>query len=337
MRRLGRTGLQVSAISLGAMNVGAGADEATSEQMLLTALDAGINLVDTADLYHHGESERILGEVLARNGRRDEVLIATKCGMPVGPGPNDRGASRRHVIASCEASLRRLGTDHIDLYQLHRPFFDVAPEETLSAFDQLVRDGKVRDIGSSTHPAWFLMECLAVSDRHGWPRYVTEQSPYNVLDRRAENELVPLCQRYGVAVMPWSPVAGGILAGRYTSVQDVPAGSRAARLPALRERLTGPSLAAATRLAELADQAGMHALELALVWLRDQPGVTSPVIGPRTPEQLALYLAAVERPPLEQALLDAIDEVVPPGGHVSDFYNSSRWMGGVGRSDALQR
>jgi aryl-alcohol dehydrogenase-like predicted oxidoreductase len=324
---LGRTGLEVSWVSLGAMNFGGPTEESVAEQILITALDAGINLVDTADIYHHGESERIVGRVLASSGRRDEVILATKCGLIAGDGPNDKGASRRHIIASCEGSLRRLGTDRIDLFQLHRPFFGTAPEETLSALDQLVRQGKVINIGSSTHPAWFLLECLQLSDRYGWAGYVTEQSPYNLLDRRVENELLPLCRRRSVAVLPWSPLAGGILAGRYTS-HDPPAGSRAVILAALQRRITDDALAVASKLDSLAADAGISAAELALVWLRDRPGVTSPIVGPRTMDQLALYLKAAEQPTLSEDLVGALDALVPPGGNVSDFFNSSGWMGG---------
>jgi aryl-alcohol dehydrogenase-like predicted oxidoreductase len=190
-RPLGRTGVQVTALCLGAMNFGGPADEETSEKLLLTALDSGINFVDTADVYTGGESERIVGDVLARSGRRDDIVLATKVGLPSGPDRNERGASRRHIVRSCETSLRRLRTDHIDLYQLHRPSFDIDPEETLRAFDDLVNAGKVVNIGCSTHPAWYVRECLAVSDHHGWVRYTSEQPPYNLLDRRVENELVP--------------------------------------------------------------------------------------------------------------------------------------------------
>lgn len=325
LRPLGRTGLQVSAISLGVMNFGGATDEPTAERMLLTALDAGVNLVDTADIYHRGESETMLGRLLARSGRRDAVLIATKCGMEASADPNDRGASRRHIIASCERSLRRLGTDRIDVLQLHRAFLDVAVEETMSAFDQLVRDGKISLAGSSTHPSWFLLECLATSDRRGWARYATDQSPFNILDRRAENELFPMCARHGVATLPWSPLAGGILAGRYTSTAEVPPDSRAAILPALRARVTAGALSAVERLTALGASADLTLLELSLVWVRDHPGVTSPIVGPRTLQQLELYLEAAALPALSPDVRAAVDDIVTPGTYVSDFYNSSRW------------
>jgi aryl-alcohol dehydrogenase-like predicted oxidoreductase len=309
------------------MNFGGPADEDASEKMLLTALDAGINFVDTADVYTGGNSERIVGDVLARSGRRDEIVLATKVGLPSAAGPNNQGASRRHIVRSCETSLQRLRTDHIDLYQLHRPSFDVDPEETLSAFDDLVRAGKVLNIGCSTHPAWFVHECLAVSDRRGWARYVSEQPPYNLLDRRIENELVPLALRHGLALLPWSPLAGGILTGRYRSTKP-PKGSRAARMAQAEDRLTKPALAAAAAVARLGDERGLTSGQVALLWLRDRPGVTSPIIGPRTVEHLQESLAVAEHEPLDGDAVAALDEIVAPGTFVSNFHNTSGWMPG---------
>jgi len=312
------------------MNFGGPADEETSEKLLLTALDAGINFVDTADVYTGGESERVVGEVLARSGRRDDIVLATKVGLPSGPDRNERGASRRHIVRSCEASLRRLRTDHIDLYQLHRPSFEIDPEETLRAFDDLVHAGKVVNIGCSTHPAWFVAECLGVSERRGWARYVSEQPPYNLLDRRVETELVPLALRHGLALLPWSPLAGGILAGRYKSAGKPPKGSRAERMAGLRQRVTKKAIAAANTVGQLADERDMTPGQLALLWLRDRPGVTSPIVGPRTVEHLEESLAIADHAPLDKDALAAIDDVVPPGQFVSDFHNTSGWMPGSG-------
>jgi aryl-alcohol dehydrogenase-like predicted oxidoreductase len=329
-RPLGRTGVQVSALCLGAMNFGGPADDETSEKLLLTALDAGINFVDTADVYTGGESERIVGEVLARSGRRDDIVLATKVGLPSGPDRNQRGASRRHIVRSCETSLRRLRTDRIDLYQLHRPSFEIDPEETLRAFDDLVHAGKVVNIGCSTHPAWYVRECLAVSDQHGWARYTSEQPPYNLLDRRVENELVPLALRHGLALLPWSPLAGGILAGRYKSAGRLPKGSRAERMAGLRDRVTKQAVAAANAVGRLAEDRAMTPGQLALLWLRDRPGVTSPIVGPRTAEHLEESLAVADHEPLDADAVAAIDELVPPGQFVSDFHNTSGWMPGSG-------
>ena len=329
MRPLGRTGVQVSSLCLGAMNFGGPADEDASEKMLLTALDAGINFIDTADVYTGGNSERIVGEVLERSAKRDDVVLATKVGIPSGPGPNNQGASRRHIVRSCEASLRRLRTDRIDLYQLHRPSFDIEPEETLGAFDDLVGAGKVVNIGCSTHPAWFVHECLAVSDARGWARYVSEQPPYNLLDRRVENELVPLARRHGLGLLPWSPLGGGILAGRYRSTAKPPKGSRAERMPAAQDRLTKAALAVANAVGKLADARGLTSGQLALLWLRDRPGVTSPIVGPRTIEHLQESLSIADRESLDEEAIAALDDLVAPGTFVSNFHNTSGWTPGA--------
>ena len=228
-RPLGRTGVQVSALCLGAMNFGGSTPEPEAHQILNTALDAGINFIDTSNNYNQGESERVLGRWLKSESRRDEIILATKVFRPVGPTINDQGGSRYNILKACETSLRRLQTDHIDLYQLHRPDFNIPQDETLRAFDDLVTSGKVRYIGCSTFPAWHLMEALSISEQKNLARYISEQPPYNLLDRRIENELIPLCQKYGLAVIPWSPIAGGILAGRYLDQGDYPDGSRAAR------------------------------------------------------------------------------------------------------------
>jgi aryl-alcohol dehydrogenase-like predicted oxidoreductase len=261
--------------------------------------------------------------------RRDEVVLATKVGVPVGEGPLDRGHSRVHIISQCEASLRRLGTDRIDLYQLHRPSLEVPQEETLAAFDDLVRAGKVRHIGCSTHPAWMVAEAVAISERHHLARYVSEQPPYNLLDRRVENELIPACARYGMAVIPWSPLAGGILAGRYRSSDDRPEGSRVTRFEPLVERLNDQSMRVVEGLGEMAAARGMTLSQLALLWLKDQPGVTAPIIGPRTLEQLKDAVAIIDQtlPDDDQPLFD---QLVRPGTAVSDFHNTARmWMKAV--------
>ena len=204
-RNLGRTGVQVSPICLGAMNFGDPTSEEDSVRIVDAAVDGGINFIDTANVYNAGESERIVGQALKQNGRRDQVVLATKAHGVMGPEPNDQGNSRYHLMRACEDSLRRLGTDHIDLYQIHRPSVEIPQDETLRALDDLVRSGKVRYIGCSTHPAWMVMEALMISERQGIARYISEQPPYNLLDRRIENELVPLARRYGIALLPWSP------------------------------------------------------------------------------------------------------------------------------------
>ena len=216
-RRLGQSGIKISPIALGADNFVNPTPAKEVARMLGVALDAGINLVDTSDSYAAGESESVIGKFFSRSGRRDEVIISTKVHYPTGPGPNDKGNSRLHIMRACEDSLRRLKTDHIDLYQLHRPSPDVPIDETLAALTDLVRQGKVRYIGTSTHPAWQVVEALLVSELKVYARFVSEQSPYNLLDRRIENELIPMCQAHGVGVITWSPMAMGVLAGRNRS------------------------------------------------------------------------------------------------------------------------
>lgn len=327
-RMLGRTGVMVSPLCLGAMNFGGPTSEEESIQIIARALDAGINFIDTANVYNAGESERIVGKALQQLRARDRVILATKVHGKMGEGPNEWGNSRYHIMQACEDSLRRLQTDHIDLYQLHRPSLTIPQDETLRAFDDLVRQGKVRYIGCSTHPAWMVMEALAISERMGIARYISEQPPYNLLDRRIENELVPLAQRYGLALLPWSPLGGGILAGRYTQGQPFPTDSRAGRAGGaglFADRVTAAAVEVAQKLAARAQERGMAVSQLALLWCKDQPGVTSPIIGPRTLAHLEDQL-----PVLEMALTEEdrayCDTLVHPGNAVADFHNSNPWM-----------
>lgn len=311
--QLGSAGVRVSRLCLGALNFGGVTDEAESVAVIHAALDAGINFVNTSNIYNDGASERIVGAAV--RGRCDDVVIATMGGLHVGSGPNDYGNNRRHLIAQCEESLRRLGVESIDLYQLHRPDPTTPIEETLFALDELVQAGKVRYVGTSTFPAWQVMEAVAVAGRHGLRATpVTEQPPYHLLDRLAERELLPLTRRYNLAVLPWSPVAAGILTGKYRAGQ-VPEGTRFA-LSGVRERTELPSFRAAVetadRLERLAADAGMTLPQLAVAWLLSRPGVTSPVIGPRNREQLATYLGALDVS-WDDDMSSAIDAVCPPG------------------------
>ncbi len=324
-RPLGRTGVMVSPLCLGAMNFGDPTGEAESIAMINRALDAGINFIDTANVYNGGESERIVGRALKENGQRDRVVLATKVHGKMGPGPNDHGDSRYHIVRACEDSLRRLQTDRIDLYQLHRPPMQFPQDETLRAFDDLVRAGKVLYIGCSTHPAWMVMEALATSERLGLNRYISEQPPYNLLDRRIENELVPLAQKYGMALIPWSPLAGGVLANRYPPGSAIPDDSRAARNDLFRERVSMRGREVAAEVARLAQERGMTGAQLALLWCKDQPGITAPIFGPKTMAHMDEFL-----PVLEMELADAdrplFDALVHPGNAVADFHNSNEWM-----------
>ncbi|MFA6484047.1 MAG: aldo/keto reductase, partial [Bacteroidales bacterium] len=227
-RTLGRTGVRISPLVLGTDNFANPTPEAEAIFIIDLAIESGINLIDTSNSYAGGESERIIGKALKASGNRDQVLIATKAHYPTGTGPNDRGNSRLHLIKACEDSLKRLQTDHIDLYQIHRPDFDIPQEETLSALNDLVRSGKVRYIGSSTAPAWKVMEALMISEIKGFAKFASEQPPYNLLDRRIENELIPMCRANGLGLITWSPLAMGMLTGRYQNTNELPGDSRAA-------------------------------------------------------------------------------------------------------------
>lgn len=325
-RSLGRTGVKVSPLCLGAMNFGAPTSTEESLRIINRALEAGINFIDTANVYNGGESERIVGRALKENGRRDQVVLATKVHNPMGSGPNDGGDSRYHIMRACEDSLRRLQTDRIDLYQLHRPPLTMPQDETLRAFDDLIHAGKVLYIGSSTHPAWMVMEALAISEQYHLARYISEQPPYNLLDRRIENELIPLCQKYGLAILPWSPLAGGILAGRYPPGEEFGEGTRASRTgDFFRFRISRTGRQVAAKVAEMAEERGMSAAQLSLLWLKDQPGVTAPIVGPRTMEHLESFIQIMDKR-LDDADRPLFDALVHPGNVVADFHNTSDWM-----------
>jgi aryl-alcohol dehydrogenase-like predicted oxidoreductase len=326
-RKLGRSGVLVSPFCLGAMNFGGATPEDDSFTIMQRAIDAGLNFIDTANVYNKGESERVVGKFLKANKLRQQVVLATKVYGRVGDLPNQSGSTRYHILKACEDSLERLQTDHIDLYQLHRPPMTHPQDETLRAFDDLIRAGKVRYIGCSTHPAWMVMEALSISECYGLNRYISEQPPYNLLDRRIENELVPLCQKYDLAILPWSPLAAGLLAGRYTQTDRFPEGSRAAHWDEKtgQERITRRGLAVARALGKMAQERSLTASQLALLWVKDQPGVTAPIIGPRTLEHLEDALAILDRD-FDEADRPLFDDLVHPGTAVSDFHNSNDWM-----------
>jgi aryl-alcohol dehydrogenase-like predicted oxidoreductase len=325
-RLMGRTGVKIAPLALGTDNFANPTPESESVEIIRRALDAGVNLIDTSNSYVKGESERIIGRALSENGRRDQVIIATKAHYPTGPGPNDSGNSRLHLLKACEDSLRRLQTDHIDLYQLHRPSFDIPIDETLGALTDLVRQGKVRYIGSSTAPAWKVMEALLVSELKGYARLVSEQPPYNLLDRRIENELVPMCQAQGLGLLPWAPVAMGILAGRYADEKTYPSGSRASlRGGIYAERVTTAGIAAGAKFVKLAQASGISPAQLAVLWVKDQIGITAPLIGPRTIEQLEHLLPVLDMK-LDDEMRAACDDLVPPGSAIANFHNSAPWM-----------
>jgi aryl-alcohol dehydrogenase-like predicted oxidoreductase len=290
-------------------------------------VEAGINFFDTANVYHNGEGERIVGRFLKESQLREQVVLATKVYGRTGESPNDAGASRLHIIKACEDSLKRLQTDHIDLYQLHRPPLTHSQEETLRAFDDLIHAGKVRYIGCSTHPAWMVMEAWSISEKYGLNRYISEQPPYNLLDRRIENELIPLCQKYDLALIPYSPLAVGVLAGRYTQTGFYPEGSRASYWDkSLGDaRITQRGIDVGIAVGALARERGLTTSQLSLLWTKDQPGITAPIIGPRTLSHLEDALVILDKT-FNDADRRLFDELVHPGNAVADFHNSNDWM-----------
>jgi aryl-alcohol dehydrogenase-like predicted oxidoreductase len=324
-RQLGRTGISVSSFCLGAMMFGAwgNPDHDESVRIIHAALDAGINFIDTADVYAQGESEEIVGKALA-GGKRDDVVLATKFYNPMGDDPNRRGASRRWIMRAVEDSLRRLDTDWIDLYQVHRFDENTDIDEMLGALTDLVHQGKVRHIGHSTFPGSRIVEAQWVARDRNLQRFVTEQPPYSILVRAIENDVLPTCQRHGMAVIPYSPLTGGWLSGRWRKAGGQQGSSRAERLPE-RFDLANPAnqrkLDAVEELAQLADQSGMTLIQLAIGFVLSHPAITSPLIGPRTMEQLESQLAAADTV-LDAAILDRIDEINPPGTTINPADNS---------------
>ncbi|MFK0250928.1 aldo/keto reductase [Amycolatopsis azurea] len=313
-RTLGRTGVQVSTLALGAMNFGAigrtTQDEATA--IVDAALAGGINVIDTADMYSAGESEKMVGKAIA--GRRDDIVLATKAVLPMSDERNHQGASRRWLVTELDDSLRRLGVDHVDLYQIHRWDPKTSDEETLSALTDLQRAGKIRYFGSSTFPAYRIVQAQWAAREHHLSRYVTEQPGYSVLQRGIETHVLPVTEEYGMGVLVWSPLASGWLSGAIREGREITT-NRSAVLPQ-RFDLTWPGnrarLEAVERLAKVADQAGLSLIQLALGFVVAHPGVTSAIIGPRTPAHLESQLAAADTV-LPADVLDAIDEIVAPG------------------------
>lgn len=310
MRDLGRTGIRVSPYCLGTMMFGqaGNTDRDDCARIIHRALDSGINFIDTADVYSGGESEEIVGRAL--KGRRDDVVLATKGNGSTGEDPNRGGSSRRWIVTAVEHSLRRLGTDHIDLYQVHHPDPRTDVEETLSALTDLVRSGKVRAIGSSNLPASEIVEAQWVAERRGLHRFRTEQPPYSVLDRGVEREVLPTCLRYGMGVLVWSPLAMGLLTGRYRKGEPVRNPRRMRWVPA--HMTDERKLDAVERLIPLAEEAGLSLTHLAMAFAVAHPGVTSAIIGPRTPEHLEDLLAGAGVT-LDDDVLDRIDGIVAPG------------------------
>jgi len=330
-RNLGHTGMSVSPLCLGAMMFGAWGepDHDASTAIIHKALDAGINFIDTADIYSQGESETIVGKAL--RGRRDDVILATKfhgpMDVPMGaPGgdPNKRGNSRRWIVKEVENSLRRLQTDWIDLYQVHRPDSGTDDDETIAALTDLQRQGKIRAFGSSTFPAHRIVEGQWISEKRALGRFVTEQPPYSVLDRGVERDVLPVAEQFHLGIIAWSPLAGGWLTGRFRKGQDAPQTNRAKMMPD-RFDLSKPAnqakLDAVEDLAVLAEQTGMSLVHLALAFVMQHPAVTAPILGPRTMAQLDSQLGAADVH-LSTDILDRIDQIVAPGSTIADDGNT---------------
>lgn len=318
-RNLGRSGVKVSQLCLGTMMFGDPTPEAESAQIIHAALDAGINFLDTADWYGRGESERIVGRAIA--DRRDEIVLATKVSLPTGSGPNEQGSSRKHVRLAVEASLRRLDTDYIDLYYLHRPDPTTLLEESLGALEDLVRAGDVLYVGCSNYRAWETAHMMGIQALNGWDRLVAVQPPYNMANRDPEVELLPMADALGLGVVSYSPLARGVLTGKYRAGAAPPPDSRAARG---NERLMETeyreaNFALAEAVGGLAARIGCDTSQLALAWVMANPLVTAPIIGPRTMEQFRDNLGALEvdiTPEIEAE----IDALVPPGEHAGRGY-----------------
>jgi aryl-alcohol dehydrogenase-like predicted oxidoreductase len=327
-RTLGRTGVQVSALCLGCMNFGNPTPEAESISLIDCALDQGINFFDTANVYNRGQSEEIVGKALKRNGKRSKIVLATKVHGKM--DDNDvlaGGNNRRHIVEGCEASLRRLQTDYIDLYQIHRPQSSVPIDETLRALDDLIHAGKVRYIGTSTFPAWEVIESFWVSRELGLNRFVTEQPPYHLLDRSIERELIPLAQAYGLAILPWSPLARGFLSGRYRRGQDIPGDSRIAKdmqgpfAVRTQRHFSDLAFAVLDEVEAIAKEKNATISQVALAWCAYQPGVTSPIVGPRTMDHLLDNFEAlkVKLTDEDRARIDAVAE---PEQAIVPYYSS---------------
>ncbi len=286
-RQFGRTGVKVSPLCLGCMNFGGKTDAVDSAAIINYAIDKGINFFDTANVYNRGNSEEVVGDALKSNGMRDKIVLATKVhGKMDDDDVNAQGNNRRHIVQQCEASLKRLKTDWIDLYQIHRPDSGVPIDETLRAMDDLVRGGKVRYIGTSTFAAWQVVKSLWISKELGLNRFVSEQPPYNLLDRRIERELIPAAINFGLAIMPWSPLAGGFLTGKYRRNQPRPDGSRLATSKFHEDCFCDQCFDIAEAVEKMAKEKNCSAGQLCLAWCAGQPGITSPIIGPRTMEQI---------------------------------------------------
>ena len=338
--KFGRTDIKVSNICLGTMTWGQQNSQSQAWEQLDYAVEQGINFIDTAEMYPvprdeetSGRTEEYIGQWLAERGGRDKVILATKI---VGRSPHgwfrnnasSTRLNREQITEAVDKSLGRLKTDYIDLYQIHRQAPDIPIEETLSALTDLVRQGKIRYIGCSTHPAWAVMEAILRAELKGYVRFSVEQPPYNLLDRRIENELLPMAEKYGLGIITWSPLAMGVLVGVYAEEEEYPPDSRAAlRGGFYADRVTKKGIQVGNKFVKLAQDAGMSAAQLGILWCKDQPGITAPLIGPEKMEHLVDLLPVLDMT-LSDELREACDNLVPPGSAVANFHNTSDWLKG---------
>ncbi len=321
-RSLGRTGTKVSTLCLGCLMFGGRTNESDSMDIIDRAIGGGINFFDTANMYVRGRSEEMVGKAFKRNGKRSRIVLATKVHFRMDDeDPNAQGNGRRHIIEQCEASLRRLQTDYIDLYQIHRPCSDIPIDETLRALDDLIRAGKVRYIGSSTFAAWQVVESLWASKELGLNRFICEQPPYHLLDRSIEQELVPMAQTYGTALIPWSPMAGGFLTGKYRRGEARPADARYQDERQNTDLFSDAAFNVLDVVLAIAAEKGCTPSQFALAWCAQQPGITSPIVGIRTMEQLEDNLGAIDVQITDEERTQ-IDEVAPPGGVITRYYKA---------------
>jgi len=337
-RLLGRTGVKVSPVCLGSDDFGDATPPDVAAKIIIRAVRAGINLIDTGNLYAGGMSEKIIGRTLKDNNLRHQVIISTKVDhAPRKPGvsldefvpqlpPNVQGNSRLNIIRACDLSLKSLQTDYIDILQIHRYYPEYHIEESLGALTDLVRQGKIRYAGCSTFPPWVIMKALMLSEMKNYARFIAEESPYNLLDRRVENELIPLAQEHGLGILAWSPLAHGVLLGTYSKEDEYPKGSRAAaRGSFYADRVTAKGIEVGKKFVKLAEEAALTPAQLGVLWCKDQPGVTTTLIGTRKVEHLDDLIPVMEMT-LDETLREACDKLVPPGSAVANFHNTSGWM-----------
>ncbi len=324
-KNLGKTGLKVSELCLGTMNFGNPTDESTSLQIIDKFINEGGNFIDTANVYNHGVSEEIVGKAL--KGRRDSIVLATKVHGKMGPGPNDGGNGKKHILKEVENSLKRLHTDYIDLYWIHRPDPSTPMEETLEALDYLVQKGYVRFVGTSTFPAWQIVEALWISDKKNLVKFCAEQPPYSIIERQVENRILPMCEHFGLGVVSWSPLAGGWLAGRYKRGKSVPQDSRAAKHPEWKDMIVEAKSAEQRfdiieEIEKFAEKMNTSMASLSLAWVMSNPVITSPIIGPKTMDHLNDYLRTIDLKVPEE-FKRRIDELIPSGTSLWQSENTS--------------